>query len=224
MQSASTLTAGETMTVEQVLLIRHGETEWNVLGRWQGYEQTPLNDLGIAQAKALAKYLRYRPIAAIYSSDLLRAWQTATALGDALGIEPESYADLREHHLGIFQGLTRHEIQEKYPAEWTQMQTDYWDYVIPDGESRASTLRRAYRAWETCLERGKGSEIAIVSHGGTIKMLLMKLFGEIPTVVESYLPNTSITSLERNGQGWRLVEIGATPHLLSANGRGVEGD
>ncbi len=212
------------MTVERVLLIRHGETEWNVLGRWQGHEQTPLNDLGVAQANALASYLRSHPIAAIYSSDLLRAWQTAIALGEAVGVNPELFEDWREHNLGIFRGLTRDEIQAQYSAEWMLMQTDYWDYVIPDGESRADTQRRAHRAWETCLEQARGSEIAVVSHGGTIKMLLMKLFGEISAVMDTYLPNASITTIERNGQGWRLVEIGATPHLRNVNGRAVVGE
>jgi 2,3-bisphosphoglycerate-dependent phosphoglycerate mutase len=211
------------MTVERVLLIRHGETEWNMLGRWQGYEQTSLNELGMEQAIALANYLRHRPIAAIYSSDLLRALQTATAVGEAVGVEPESYSDWREHHLGIFQGLTRDEIQTKYPTEWGRLRTEYWEYIIPNGESRADTQRRAYRAWEMCLEDAKGSEIMIVSHGGTIKMLLMKLFGEEPRVVDAYLPNTSITTIERSEQGWRLLEIGATPHLSNVNGRAVEG-
>jgi len=212
------------MTVERVLLIRHGETEWNTLGRWQGYEQTSLNELGIAQANALANYLRHHPIAAIYSSDLLRAWQTATALGEAVGVKPESFTEWREHHLGIFQGLTRDEIQEKYPAEWALMRSDYWGYVIPDGESRGDTQRRAYRAWETCLKQAKGSEIVIVSHGGTIKMLLTKLFGEIPEVMDAHLPNTSISTVERNAQGWRLAEIGATPHLSNVDGRDIEGE
>lgn len=211
------------MTIERVLLIRHGETDWNVQGRWQGFEQTPLNAQGRTQAKALADYLRHRPIAAIYSSDLLRAWQTATALGETLGLTPEPHTDWREHHLGIFQGLTRDAIQAKYPNEWASMRADQMGYVIPKGESRRDLQRRAHRAWDAILERARGPEVAIVSHGGTIKMLLMRLFGELPEVMEAHLPNTSVTTVERSGQGWRLVEIGATPHLVSANGREIEG-
>jgi broad specificity phosphatase PhoE len=211
------------MSVERVHLIRHGETEWNHLGRWQGHEQTSLNESGVAQANALANYLSRRPIAAIYSSDLLRAWQTASILGDAMRVKPEPLLDLREHQLGIFQGLTRDEILEKFSAEWALMRSNYWDYAIPNGESRGDTQCRAYRAWEVILEQARGSEIAIVSHGGTIRMLLMKLFGEVPEVMDTHLPNTSITTVERSGQDWRLAEIGATPHLLNANGRNTEG-
>src|SRR5262245_28159365 len=109
------------MTIERVLLIRHGETEWNNLGRWQGFEQTDLNEVGLLQAKTLAEYVRPHPISAIYSSDLLRALQTAAPLGEALGITPVAHADWREQNLGIFQGLTRDEIEATYPAEWASM-------------------------------------------------------------------------------------------------------
>lgn len=211
------------MTIQRVLLIRHGQTEWNAAGRWQGHEQTPLNTEGQAQTKALAVYLRDRPIRALYSSDLLRAWQTAGALAEALRLTPQADADWREHHLGIFQGMTREQIEVRYPAEWTLMHSDYWEYVFPNGESRGDLRQRACRAWETVLARAGGPEVAVVSHGGTIKMLLLRLFGETPEIMNFHIPNTSITTLERHTNDWRLVEIGSAPHLASANGREIEG-
>jgi broad specificity phosphatase PhoE len=210
------------MTIERVLLIRHGETEWNHIGRWQGFEQIPLNEVGLSQAKALAEHLRQRSISAIYSSDLLRALQTANPLCEALGLTPVAHADWREQNLGIFQGLTRDEIEAKYPAELASMRADM-TYVVPKGESRADMQRRAHRAWEAVVANGNGPEVTVVSHGGTIKVLLMKLFGEVPEVTNVYIPNTSITAVERHESGWRLVEIGATAHLISVDGREIEG-
>ncbi len=210
------------MTIQRVLLIRHGETSWNIIGRWQGFEQTVLNEVGLSQAKALAAYLRRRSISAIYSSDLLRALQTAYPLCEALGLTPIAHAGWREQNLGIFQGLTRAEIEAKYPAELASMRADM-AYAIPEGESRADMQRRAYRAWEVVVANDKGPEVAIVSHGGTISVLLIGLFGDEPEVRNVFVPNTSITTVERNGKDWKLVEIGATPHLLSVDGREIEG-
>ncbi len=201
------------MTLERVYLIRHGETDWNAAERWQGFADVRLNEEGMRQAKTLARYLRSRPITAIYSSDLLRSWETALELGQVLGVTPQSNQDLREHHLGIFQALTREEIKANYPREYAAIHTDF-DFVVPNGESRRDLQKRMYRAWESIIREAEGPEIAIVSHGGSIKMLLLKLFETgHPELNQLRLPNTSITTLERDGAGRRLVEAGATPHL-----------
>src|SRR5262245_3515870 len=107
------------MAVERVLLIRHGQTDWNAAGRWQGFEEIPLNDEGWAQARALAAYLSNQngKINAIYSSDLIRAFQTASAIGEAFKLNPQPDPRWREMNLGIFQKLTRDEITARYPME-----------------------------------------------------------------------------------------------------------
>jgi broad specificity phosphatase PhoE len=211
------------MTIERVLLIRHGETEWNSSGRWQGFEQPILNEVGRAQARALAEHLRKRPIAAIYTSDLLRALHTAQPLADALGLTPIPNPDWREQHLGVFQGLTREQIQAQYPDEWAAMRAHHLDFVIPNGESRRNLQDRAFRAWSSILANAPGPEVAVVSHGGTIKFLLLKLFDDAPEVMDAHFLNTSITTVERNGSRWHLAEISATPHLKCAAGREMEG-
>ena len=104
------------MTVERVYLIRHGQTAWNVDGRWQGFEPVPLNSMGLAQARMLASSL-CAPISAIYTSDLQRAVQTAEALAHGRGLTPQTDIRLREFNLGIFQGLTNEEIHARYPQE-----------------------------------------------------------------------------------------------------------
>src|SRR5262245_42161594 len=96
-------------------LIRHGETDWNQSGRWQGHADVPLNALGRAQAQRLAERLRRErdPLDAIYSSDLLRAWETAQALAAAVGHAPQPLPALREIDVGSWSGLTRVEVMAR---------------------------------------------------------------------------------------------------------------
>jgi broad specificity phosphatase PhoE len=200
-------------SVERVLLVRHGVTDWNQSGRWQGFEPVALNEEGWSQARRLANYLRGSSISAIYSSDLPRAWQTATSVGDVLGVTPQADVAWREFNLGIFQGLTREESAQKYPDEWELFRRDYWDYLIPGGESRRDLQQRIVRAWERLVDRETNSDVLVVSHGGAIKMLLLRLFADHPEIDSVHISNTSITTLERGRHGWHLVELAVTPHL-----------
>ena len=106
------------MTVERVYLIRHGETDWNTNGRWQGLLPVDLNDTGRQQAQRLATALLHEEIEAIYTSDLSRAEETAHIVGDVLGIVPVTDARLRELDIGVFQGLTLDEIKQRYPQHY----------------------------------------------------------------------------------------------------------
>lgn len=199
--------------LKRVYLIRHGETDWNAQQRWQGMEPTPLNKAGYEQAQALADYLADRPIGSIYSSDLPRAIQTAAALGARLGVEAQVDERWREIDVGIFQGLSSAEVQQRYPAELAAWQENYYDYVIPQGESRRALQTRAYAAWQDMLGRQNGAEAVVVSHGGAIRMLLRRLFGDQHQGVEAHIANTSITTLEPGDGGWRLIAVAETPHL-----------
>jgi broad specificity phosphatase PhoE len=203
------------MTVERVLLIRHGETDWNADGRWQGFELVALNEKGLQQASKLALHLQTRPIGDICTSDLPRAVQTAEVLAQELNLTPKLDPRLRELHLGIFQGLTRAEIEERYPAEFEANRLDYLDNIIPNGESRRQLQARAYDALTDLLEEANGPEVVVVSHGGTIRLLLLKLFeSDAPALAKVNFTNTSITTIERTGSYWRLVGLAATPHLI----------
>lgn len=201
------------MPPERILLIRHGETDWNVEGRGQGFARTDLNANGQAQAQALAAHWSQRSIAAIYSSDLPRAWQTATPLATALNITPQTDERWREIHLGIFQGLTRDEARQQYPAETAARRADYWDYVTPGGESRRGLQARAYAAWQFITTQASGPAVAVVSHGGTIRWLLLKLFGENNARLDVSLTNTCVTTLAAQNGNWVLQSVAETPHL-----------
>src|SRR5687767_10128865 len=104
--------------VKYVSLIRHGETEWNTTGRWQGILPVPLNDIGREQARKLAATLRQDAIQMIYTSDLSRAAETAQIIADTLGIPVSVDERLRELDIGIFQGLTVEEILQRHAREY----------------------------------------------------------------------------------------------------------
>jgi broad specificity phosphatase PhoE len=100
-------------------MTRHGETDWNAAGRWQGHTDVPLNDNGRAQARAVAEVLRGASLTAIVSSDLSRARETADIIGATLGIQVAYVdADLRERMFGVFEGLTRAECERLHPEAW----------------------------------------------------------------------------------------------------------
>ena len=201
--------------IERVLFIRHGQTDWNVNGRWQGILPIGLNDVGRTQAEALAIYLARRQIGSIYTSPLPRALDTALALGQAVGVVPQVDERLQEFNLGVFQGLTREEIDQQYPNEWRNFEADYWDYVVTNGESRRALQTRAHEVFEDIVAKGIGPEVAIVSHGGTIRTLLHRLFEGAPELNHFHIENTSLTTIERHGDSWRLHELAAVPHLGS---------
>lgn len=199
--------------VEQVLLIRHGQTDWNVDGRWQGALPIGLNDIGRAQAKALANYLSNRKIGSVYSSDLPRALDTAAAIGASFGLTPITEVRLQEFNLGIFQGLKRDEIRERYPVEHSNFEADYWNYAVTQGESRRALQTRAYEVFQEIVAKAVGPDVAIVSHGGTIRMLLLRLFEGAPELNHFHVENTSLTILVRDGNKWKLEALATVPHL-----------
>lgn len=200
-------------SLQRVLLIRHGQTDWNMDGRWQGSEPIALNAEGHEQALRLAAYLSSRPIAAIYSSDLPRAVQTAAALCQGRNMQPRVDARWQEINLGIFQGHTRQEIETRFSAEWKAFHDQYWNYVVPKGESRRVFQDRLYAAWQQVIADDHGPEAAVVTHGGAIRMLLLRLFPDDPRLMNLHIENTSVTTIERGEQGWTLKTLADAAHL-----------
>lgn len=200
----------------RALLIRHGETDWNAAGRWQGNAPVPLNHVGQTQARALAAYLaaQSQRIDAIYSSPLPRARQSAQAIADALALPVRTDNRLREVDTGDWQGLSRAEVEAWDSERYAAYQADWYNVPIPNGESRRQCQARARAAFDDIIARHPGCTIGIVSHGGTLGMLLESLLGPIE---RPSLSNTSITVLEQGAPGapWALVTVGMAPHLGS---------
>jgi alpha-ribazole phosphatase len=200
------------MMVKQVFIVRHGETDYNVTGRWQGHLDIPLNAHGREQARLVGEMFHSLPVGAIYTSDLLRAYDTARAIAHTTRIQV-IHADerLREIHCGVFQGLSRQEILETYPLEF-----NHWEnsdaYAVPGGESRLQAQARVYGFWQEMLRAETHENIVLVSHGGTIRWLLNKLFG-VEALIGKHFYNTSVTTLQLTAGGWHLFRVGDVGHL-----------
>lgn len=200
--------------VNRVSLIRHGETEWNTSGRWQGILPVPLNDMGREQARKLATALRQDAIQRIYTSDLSRASETAQIVAETLGIPVSVDKRLRELDIGVFQGLTVEEILQRHAQEYRDFMAQPIAYVLPQGESREQMGQRMMAAWNDFISQTDMKHIAIVSHGGAIKMLLSVLWPGQAEAFHTYdIPNTSITRLTHVDGVWQISDLANVAHL-----------
>jgi broad specificity phosphatase PhoE len=153
--------------VTTILLARHGETDWNREGRFQGHADPPLNETGRAQAAELAAELEAVGLAAVYSSPLRRALETAQAVAAEHGLDPVAVDALREVDVGSWQGLTRVEIETQFPEQFARW-LDY-DQGWEDGESYEGMGRRAVAALLELAVAHEDERILAVTHGGPIR-------------------------------------------------------
>jgi glucosyl-3-phosphoglycerate phosphatase len=155
--------------VTTLLLVRHGETDWNREGRWQGRSDTRLNDLGREQARALADTLD-GTVDALYSSDLARAHETAEILAAKLGLEIQLDERLRERGFGSWEGLTSPEIEERHPDSHRLWRAGEGPGAH-DAEHFDTFAARIAAFLEDVLERHPGEEVLVVTHGGSIRVI-----------------------------------------------------
>ena len=203
--------------MRRIWLVRHGETEWNALGRLQGLTDIPLNDMGRQQARALAVRFAATPLASVWSSDLGRARETAAILTAARqAAEPNVDAELRERCFGVFEGLTRDQCATDHPEAWQAWQASAAS--PPGGEELELVAPRMQRALEriyTSLDAAAAEgDALVVSHGGAMRLWLR-------TVIRDPIPlirNGAAYLVERSGDGFsaRLVEEEGVVHAPSA--------
>ena len=153
----------------ELLLVRHGETDWNRDGRFQGHADPPLNDTGRSQARALADDLARERIDAIYTSDLARARETAELIAERAGVPFVLEPQLREIDVGEWQGLTRAEIEERFPeglSNWRE-HGHGWER----GETSEELAGRVLEAIGRIAARHPDERVVVVGHGGTIRSI-----------------------------------------------------
>jgi broad specificity phosphatase PhoE len=153
--------------VTTILLARHGETDWNRDGRFQGHADPPLNSQGRKQARVLARRLADVPFDAVYSSDLLRAHETALIVAEPHEVPVVTDPGLREIDVGSWSGLTRAQIEERFPGAEHH-----------DGESREDHLARVLATVERIAAAEVGRRILVVSHGGSLRALRRHAIGD----------------------------------------------
>ena len=155
----------------RLLLVRHGETDWNLAQRFQGHSDVPLNQVGLQQAQALKDRLSDEIITSFYSSDLERAHETAKIIANRK-IDLQSDARLREVHFGDWEGLTYYEIQKKYPGQLAAWEQDVYKVAPPNGETLEALASHTQSFLNDLLLNHKDETILIVAHGGVIRVLI----------------------------------------------------
>lgn len=207
----------------RLYLIRHGQSAGNAEGRFGGHGPTPLSELGVQQAEKTAKVLAKEGISVIYSSDLIRAVQTAEPLAKLLGLKINASEAFRERHVGVLEGLTFDESKQAYPKDYYALVNRKVHHVITGGESYRQLLRRLMSKFNDIVRTNPGEKIAIYSHTGAICFLTLNLLGAInrdtkqtPWIVTS---NCGINRFELRGfRNVRLLALNDTRHLVRPTG------
>lgn len=205
----------------RLILVRHGETVWNRERRMQGHRDSPLSEHGKWQADRVARRLAQQSFAALYSSDLGRAYLTAKSVSDATGHEIVADAELRERHFGVFEGLTVEEISSGYPDEYLRFKSRDPDYAVPGGESARAFRDRCIACLERIARRHAGDDVVVVTHGLVLDMLYRAAHGmdlEAPRPVP--LLNASLNVFLHAGDVWHAETWGDVGHLADTGAAG----
>lgn len=200
-----------------LLLIRHGQTEWNRDRRIQGNGDSPLTDLGQAQAEAAAKALSRFDVAALYASDAGRALQTALPIANAAGLTVQTDARLRERHYGIFEGKTHAELRQECPDVHFEYLKRHPDFIVPGGESLAQLQARTIAACTDIAQTQPDKHVAIVAHGGTIRAFARYALAiPLNVVWRAQIENGGLSvACYENGadESWSMITLNEVAHL-----------
>lgn len=195
-------------------IVRHGETDWNSERRIQGQIDIDLNAAGETQARALGAGLSVHSFAAVYSSDLLRAWNTAQIATAGLGLVVSPAPTLRERHFGMLQGLTRDEARQRYPEIYLEHQTRSLHSDYRGGETLAGFARRVTDGLAEMALRHAGQTVLAFTHGGVLDIVYRVATARALEAPRNFLlPNAAVNWLEHNAGHWRLISWGDCGHL-----------
>jgi 2,3-bisphosphoglycerate-dependent phosphoglycerate mutase len=198
----------------ELIVIRHGETDWNRQQRFQGQIDVPLNALGLTQAQRLAQRMARERVDALWSSDLLRAQATADALAQALDLSARIEPLWREQSFGVLEGLDVPTIRREHAPLWSQWLRYDADYALPGGESVREFHGRVLRALDLLADIHAGQRVAVVTHGGVLDMLWRTAQGAPlhgPRTVD--IPNTGLNLLRWRDGTLEVLEWADAAHL-----------
>lgn len=202
---------GELLTVH---LIRHGQSQFNAMGRVQGHTNSPLTPQGHAQAKAAGEALKGREISALYTSDLLRAWETAEEIGSVLGMAPQPVEGLREVSLGEWEGKEIEEIRANDPRTLELWYSAPMEANIPGAEPLDAFRERVLASFEEILSHHAQGEIVIVSHGGVLSVIIAHILEmSLNSLWRFRLDNASISRLLFGLLVPKVTLLNSTAHL-----------
>lgn len=200
----------------KLLLVRHGETEWNDSARFQGQTDVPLNDRGRAQAEQVAKRLQRETLAAVYSSDLLRALDTARVIAHNHRLVVTISDQLREASFGSWEGMTFDEVRARFPEEAEGWIRDPVMIRPADGETRDAIVSRVMGALRRIAEAHGDRTVVVVTHGGPIKCAVMcALQASAAAWKKLRIDNATLTTLHARGVVFEVVTVNEAGHLLT---------
>jgi 2,3-bisphosphoglycerate-dependent phosphoglycerate mutase len=191
----------------RMILIRHGETDWNRQRRIQGHVDIPLNETGLLQAERVGERMRLEAIDSFFSSDLQRAKRTAEIIAKYHCMDVQIDTRLRERNYGELEGLTKEQIDLRFPDYQSR------DHAVQGQETLEEVRVRAMDALTDIARRQKSGTVAVVSHGGWINAVLYVVSNGCAGTGITHLKNTSISTLLYNGHDWRIESIGDASHL-----------
>ena len=199
----------------KIYLIRHGETNTNREKRYVGWTDVDLSTAGYQQAEKLSRLFAAENITALYSSDLKRAENTASFVGNSRGLRPITASQLREIHFGEWEGLTHAEIEENYGDKVKKWIEDPFGHLPPQGESLADVSRRAGSFLEEITANHESGEaVVVVSHGGVIRVLLLSFFNlSMQQFWDITIDNASVSLLWKESNNYHVVYVNDTTHL-----------
>jgi len=201
--------------VSRVVLVRHGQTEWNRVERFRGLVDIDLNETGAWQAERLGQAIKERfQVSAIYSSPLTRAMRTAQAIGRFVGVDVVSYPALVDFSYGAWEGRSPEEVEAAYPDLYRLWLTQPHRVKIPGGESlRGLRLRASAALLEIARDHPRGT-VVLVSHRAVCKVLACHLLG-LPTsqIWRLDMDNASFSVFEECENGWVTRLLNETCHL-----------
>ncbi len=198
-----------------LILVRHGETDWNLQERMQGRTDTPLNERGMAQAEqAAARLAAEDPIEVLYTSPLMRARVTAEIIGKEFKLDPIADVRLTERGVGQLEGLTLTEIGKTFPEVVKAWREDKERVILPGAEDQVEFHRRVMSFLEMVRDRHAGQQVAVVTHGGTLSMFFAILLGlDIHKRFPFRFDNTSISKVDFSRPRPRVYLLNDTCHL-----------
>lgn len=198
-----------------IIFVRHGVTDWNRAGRFQGQIDIPLNAEGVEQAERTGLMFRDIPIAAVYTSDLARARQTAEPIARATGLALRVDAGWRERNYGVLEGRTHDEVLRDHPETYTRWRARDPGFELPGGgESLRGLHARVERQMKSLIEAHAGQTVVAVSHGGVLDCvyrIASRLPIEAPRSFD--LRNASLNRVLWDGRSFSVLSWGDVSHL-----------
>lgn len=198
----------------RIIVVRHGQTEWNVQARIQGQGDSRLTAEGEAQARSLGERLARERFDVLVSSDLGRASATAQAIADRCGKPVVLDPRLRERHFGVGEGMTYDEVDAAYPGAFARVRSVDPDFVIPGGESRRQFHERVRGAFDSLAEAHSGRTLVVVTHGGVLATFFRHVHAIALDIAHPIaITNASYNVLRHDGERWAVETWSDNAHL-----------